>query len=961
MRTSRNTDSKKNTRNQSGKGNKNRAGNTNRTSQTSSQRASGNSAGKGSKKSRTVRNDKSSRNGQSGVNSAGTAGGSNRSSKSTSRTNNRTNTNKNNADRNNTNRGNTNKTNANNRTNINKSNSRNTSTNRNNGRNRADRENNVRATGRARNATISGAKVTGSMNRNARNGNLGHTGGNTGHAGGSGHTGDPARNARNIGKKRIFLRYMQEKLAAAGIIILLLVVAVTWRLYSIITKNQDKYTQIVLSQQSYDSRVIPYRRGDIVDRNGTYLATTEKVYNLIIDPQQIMSNEENYLDASVTALATNFGYDENTIRSLIVENKDKAYIRYARRLSYDDKEKFETYKTETNRANAKNDSKERVKGVWFEDEYRRLYPYNSLACNVIGFSGTDSGLGGIEQSYNSSLIGTNGREYGYLNDDSNLERVIKPATNGNTVVSTIDVNIQNAVEKRIQEWEQETGSKQIGVVVMDPDTAEVLAMASGSTFDLNNPREIGGRFNDDQIWQFGLKEATATWNRKHKDETPITQDQVRSYYSDDEIRSFGQQVAWNQIWRNYCISDTYEPGSPSKIFTVAAALEEGLISPNDTFFCDGFQEIAGVQIKCDAWKRGGHGVLTLEETLMQSCNDAMMQIAAKGGAALFSRYQKMFGFGAKTGIDLPGEADTKNLIYDADNLRPVELATNSFGQGYNCTMIQMAAAYCSVINGGSYYEPHVVRQVLDEQGSVVKKIEPKLVRETVSESTSTFIKHALFRTVNEGTGRAAAVAGYDIAGKTGTAEKIPRRQGNYLLSFCGFAPADDPQVLVYVTIDEPHVEDQAHSSYAAGVFSKIMQDILPYMNVFPAVDAQNVDEALAAQLPGSEGITDNSAETAEAAPAETKVYDTDEYVDSSDGGNGIPENMPAGAETQETEIVIDPGTDAIDMDNLPDVSAQVSVNEETVPETAAAETEEAAPPETGEPGSEGTEETSAQE
>ena len=912
MRTSRNTDSRKNARNQSGKRNKNRTGNT-------------------SNRKKTSKNSRVS--------------------------NNRTSNNNSNNNSNSNNRNNNDRNNSNNRNNSN----RNTNT-----RNRVGGGLAVKSAGRAR--TISSARVTGTAknagfrenNSNIRNvgavnmrgnnrnsGRTGYSGSGytgSGYTGGAGNQGEDSRtssasNAKNSGKKRIFVRYMQEKLAMTGIIILLLAVAVTWRLYSIITKNEDKYTQTVLAQQSYDSRVIPYRRGDIVDRNGTYLATTEKVYNLIIDPQQIMSKEENYLDASVQALVNVFGYDENTMRTLITENKDKAYIRYARKLSYDDKENFENYQKETNKANAKADSKARVKGVWFEDEYRRLYPYNSLACNVIGFSGTDSGLGGIEQSYNSSLIGTNGREYGYLNDDSNLERVIKPATNGNTVVSTIDVNIQNAVEKRIQEWEQQTGSKQIGVVVMDPDTAEVLAMASGSTFDLNNPRVIGDRFNDDQIWQFGLKEATATWNRKHKEETPITQDQVRSYYTDDEIRSFGQQVAWNQIWRNYCISDTYEPGSPSKIFTVATALEEGIISQNDTFFCDGSQEVAGVQIKCDAWRRGGHGVLTLEETLMQSCNDAMMQIVAKSGASLFSKYQKMFGFGVKTGIDLPGEADTKNLIYDAQNLRPVELATNSFGQGYNCTMIQMAAAYCSVINGGSYYEPHVVRQILDEQGSVVKKIEPKLVRETVSESTSTFIKHALFRTVNEGTGKAAAVAGYDIAGKTGTAEKIPRRQGNYLLSFCGFAPADDPQVLVYVTIDEPHVEDQAHSSYAAGVFANIMQDILPYMNVFSSVDVQNVDESLASQLPGAEGITDNNGTPAETAPEETKVYDTDEYVDSADGGNGIPDNMPEGAETSETEIVIEPGSEAIDVDSLPDVSAQVSVSTEA--ETPGGETAEA--------------------
>lgn len=712
------------------------------------------------------------------------------------------------------------------------------------------------------------------------------------------------------------MKYMQEKLAITVLVITLALFALIYVLYNIVDQNQDNYNQIVLSQQEYDSRVIPYRRGDIVDRNGTYLATTEKVYNLIIDPKQIMSDEEDYLEATITALTTVFGYDAAEIRTLITGNPENAYMRYARQLSYDQKEAFETYQNDVNTANGKSDSKARVKGVWFEDEYKRIYPYDSLACNVIGFATSDGGggNGGIEQSYNDALIGINGREYGYLNDDSNLERVIKSADNGNTVVSTIDVNIQNVVEKQINAWQNETGSDRVGVVVMDPNNGEVLAMANDRMFNLNSPRDAASHYSEEEIRALGLKEAADAYKRQHRStgET-ITIEQVPEHYTPEEIHSYGMQVAWNQEWRNYCVSDTYEPGSPSKIFTVSAAMEEGILSGNESFFCDGFQEVGGHTIKCV--KRIGHGMLTVTESLMQSCNDAMMQIAAMTGTERFSRYQRMFGFGTKTGIDLPGEADATGLIYNAENMKSADLATNSFGQNYNCTMIQMAAAYCSVINGGSYYEPHVVKQILNEQGSIVKKKEPKLVRETVSESTSNFIKEALRRTVAEGTGKAAAVEGYDIAGKTGTAEKYPRGTGNYLVSFCGFAPANDPQVLVYVIIDTPHVEDQPHSTYAAGIFQKIMQEILPYMNVFPSVDFENNTDQAAEQLPAEEGITDNSGLQPEGTEGETapeeKVYETDEYVDSPADDTGLPADLPEGAEGEEAESAAAPAEERL--------------------------------------------------
>lgn len=555
--------------------------------------------------------------------------------------------------------------------------------------------------------------------------------------------------------KYYYPKYIQEKLAITVLVITLALFVLVMILYRIIKDNSEQYNKIVLSQrqQEYDSRIIPYRRGDIVDRNGTYLATSEKVYNLIIDPGQIMWDPENYLEPTIQALVTNFGFDAGELRTLIEERRESAYLRYnkGRQLTYDQRVAFEQMAKETNEAYRRSDNdaeaKKRVKGIWFEDEYKRIYPYNSLACNVIGFTSSDGsvGTGGIEQYYNSSLIGVNGREYGYLDQDSNLEGVVKPAVGGNTVVSTIDVNIQNIVQKYIDEWQTNVGSKVTAAIVMNPNNGEILAMGTSNKFDLNNPRDVSG-YTEQDLFDLGKKEAVAVYRREN-DGAVITEDQVLEHFSREDVISYGQQVAWNQIWRNFCVSDTYEPGSPSKIFTVVTGLEEGVLKGNESFECTGYLHVGDHDIKCTAWRRGGHGWLNLQESLMQSCNVAMMRIGAMIGRERFTKYQGIFGFGDKTGIDLPGEADTSGLVYSADNIGPTDLATNAFGQNYNCTMVQLSAAFCSVLNGGSYYEPHVVKQILNEQGSVVEKKEPVLVRETVSQSTSDFLKEAMFQTV----------------------------------------------------------------------------------------------------------------------------------------------------------------------------------------------------------------------
>ena len=250
----------------------------------------------------------------------------------------------------------------------------------------------------------------------------------------------------------------------------------------------------------------------------------------------------------------------------------------------------------------------------------------------------------------------------------------------------------------------------------------------------------------------------------------------------------------------------------------------------DTYYCDGYETISGHDIHCV--KRDGHGMETLEQTLMNSCNDALMQMSYKIGRDNFENYQQIFGFGQKTNIDLPGETRTDSLIYTGDNMTVVDLATNAFGQNFNTTMIQLATGFCSIVNGGKFYQPHVVKRITDENGNVVQEIQPTLLRETISESTSETLRQYMYSTVTSGTGATAKVDGYSMGGKTGTAQKAGRDGVNYLVSFIGFAPVDDPQLVIYCVVDEPNAVEQYHSSFAQNIVREILEEVLPYMNIY---------------------------------------------------------------------------------------------------------------------------------
>ncbi len=649
-----------------------------------------------------------------------------------------------------------------------------------------------------------------------------------------------------------FTRKMQKKLAVLFIFIMLALTALGGRLVYIYRNDGEKYSKQVLAHQNYDSRTIVAKRGDIVDRKGTVLATSEEVYNVILDAKVMTtSSKGECVEPTIQALVSCFDADESEIRELVTNNSTSQYYVLMKRVPYEQMQSFQDLVDAVDEKGTKINP--RIKGVWFEKEYTRKYNYGTLACDLLGFTlGTGTqGMYGIEEYYNEYLTGTNGREYGYFNSDADLERTVKEAANGNTVVSTIDINIQQIVEKHIQKFNDDhknearegDGAENIGVIIANPNNGEILAMASSPTFDLSDPRSIEG--------VEGLDEDAA-------------------------------MELLNQRWKNFCISENYEPGSTAKPFTVAAGIESGKMTGDETYYCDGFQEVGGHNIRCV--NRSGHGTETIAEAISNSCNDALMQMASKIGVAEFCKYQSIFNIGYKTGIDLPGEES--GLIYTEDNMGVTDLATNSFGQNFNVNMVQMVAGFSSLINGGYYYQPHVVKKITSANGGTVETMDSNLIRQTISASTSEKICSYFYETVQNGTGRSAKVPGYSMGGKTGTAERVGRDKKNYLISFIGYVPAESPQVVVYVVIDRPNIYPQSQSKYATTLAKDIMTEVLPYMNIFP--DQEYTQEELDAmnEEHNGENGTEDTTENGEEGNSE----DGEANADSENNGDNSPQN-----------------------------------------------------------------------
>lgn len=622
-------------------------------------------------------------------------------------------------------------------------------------------------------------------------------------------------------QKRKLTKKMKLKLAGVFGIALLALVSLLVGITIINAKFGNKYTQQVLSQsqQQYTNKTLPFKRGSITDRNGTMLANSVKVYNLILDCKEV-NGHETYKEPVKEALETVFGIEDSEIENLLEneETKDSQYQILKKEVTMEEKKSFEEANKvptdeEAKKALGEEELKRRqnVKGIYFEDTYKRVYPLDSLACDVIGF--TDAGntaTWGLEGYYNSTLNGSNGRKFGYLDENASLEQTIVEAVNGKNLTTTLDATIQTIVEKYITAFDRalsagpnnkkdakKKGAENIAVIVENPNNGEILAMASSGTYDLNNPRDLSGSYTE--------KEIEAMDDEQTKD-------------------------ALFNMWKNYCVSQNFEPGSTVKPIVVAGALESGAITENSRFLCDGGEEIGEDYVRCAVYP-DNHGAESLGEVIQNSCNDGMMAIGRKMGAAKFLEYQQRFNFGTRTGIDLPNEET--GLLFTEDNMYEMELSTSAFGQGFNCTMIQEISAMAAAINGGIYYQPHLVKEITDEDGKVVKSIQPNILKQPISEEVSVDIREYMGMSVTDGTSKKSKVKGYSMGGKTGTAEKLNEKEkGNYLVSFIGFAPLDNPELLIYVVVDTPNVEEQASSSYPQFLAQAILSEVLPYMNIY---------------------------------------------------------------------------------------------------------------------------------
>lgn len=628
-----------------------------------------------------------------------------------------------------------------------------------------------------------------------------------------------------------------------GVITLLFLVLLGRLLYWNLSKGHE-FEKKVLIQQRHSSTELPFERGKIYDTNGKVIATNERLYTLILEPKNILmkDNSGEYKenkDITLKALETYMGLSQVEVMEALEKNADSFYLEYLKDLSYDDisamKEFMEMSSKKKSEAKSAVEKQlisdaEKVAGVYFVENFNRIYPNGSAACHLIGFvSDGNAGQWGIEQYYNDVLNGTNGRNFAYLNEELKMETERIEPINGNSVVSTINLEIQKAIEARRQAFDSETGSKMTTITVLNPNNGEILGMTSSYDYDLNDP------MNEEALKQL------------------YSEDEIASFRANQEKEENGEALerekpgeilttidAFSSIWKNSVVTDTYEPGSTFKPFTVAAALEENLYDGSEGFYCPGYLLVNNQRIGCSHQ----HNDISFGHIIAKSCNTALMTIGLKEGNLVFTEYQKIFGFGQKTGVDLPGEPDTSTLLYDAEKMKDIDLATNSFGQNFNVTALQLGSAFCSLINGGYYYEPHIVKQVLNSEGNVVRNIGKTLMKTTISEEISEKMKPLLEETVLTGTGKAAAIEGYSIGGKTGTAEKISpverdgktyyvRNKEDYLVSFIAFTPVDDPEFLVYVTIDEPNVDYQANAGLAVELERQCMEDIIGILGLKP--------------------------------------------------------------------------------------------------------------------------------
>ncbi|MBE7024435.1 MAG: PASTA domain-containing protein [Ruminococcaceae bacterium] len=554
--------------------------------------------------------------------------------------------------------------------------------------------------------------------------------------------------------------------------------------------------EAAVEQQTRDS-LVSSERGTIYDRNMKVLAQSASTNMVCVVPVTI--KEKNNAEEVARALSEilDISYDDVYAKT----QKNSYYEIVKRRVEAGEVEKIRALN---------------LAGIRLDADTKRYYPNGSLASHVIGFTGNDNqGLWGLESVYDSVLKGTAGRIITAKSANGTdmpyeYEQYMDPVQ-GSDLVLTIDETIQHFVEKHLETAIAETNVQQgAAAIVMNPKTGEILAMATKPDYDLNQPMTL-------------------------------TDETVLATLAELEEEEYNTQYAveLNRLWRNKAVVDTYEPGSTFKAVVASAALEENIVSLGEGFDCSGSRTVSGVPISCH--NKNGHGHQSFEEGVWNSCNPVFMEIGARLGVENFRKYYRSFGFGETTGFDLPGEAE--GIFFAEGQMRDLELATSSFGQGFNVTPLQMITAMSAIANGGYLMKPYIVKQVNDENGNAISITEPTVVRQVISQETSRKMCEILEGVVTEGGGKNAYVRGYSVAGKTGTSEKQPRGNGKYVASFLGFAPADDPQIAVIVILDEP-VGDYYGSMIAAPVVGKIVEDTLRYLSVerqYNEAEEQEVD------------------------------------------------------------------------------------------------------------------------
>ena len=567
-----------------------------------------------------------------------------------------------------------------------------------------------------------------------------------------------------------FLTHHRKKLFIVFLISVLLMVGLCAQLGFLMIARSDHYSKMA-DELHKRERTIKAARGEIVDRNGTVIAanrtvcTVSVIHNQVTEPEKVIRELVRILELPEPEVRKKV--EKWSSREIIRTNVEKSVGDQIMNLG--------------------------LSGVKVDEDYKRYYPYGSLASKVLGFTGADNqGIIGLEVMYERYLKGRDGliltpSDAKGTELQNAAEERVEPVP-GNTLTVSLDVNIQKYAEQAAYQVMEKKGAKAVSVIVMNPRNGEIYAMVNVPEFDLNDPFTLN-------VESGGL---TGT-----------------------EL-----QDARNKMWRNRCINDTYEPGSTFKIITAAAGLEAGVVHLDDRFSCPGFRIVEDRKIRCH--KIGGHGGETFLQGAMNSCNPVFIDVGARLGVDSFYHYFEQFGLLGKTGIDLPGEAAT--IMHKKENMGLVELATVSFGQSFQITPIQLITTASSIINGGRRITPHFAMNVESTDGTYYQKFSYPERMGVVSEATSETMRYILEQVVAEGSGKRAKLPGYRVGGKTATSEKLPRSLKKYISSFLGFAPADDPQVIALITIDEP-VGIYYGGTIAAPVVADIFSNILPYLDI----------------------------------------------------------------------------------------------------------------------------------